>query len=332
MPTAAQVRSCEFLLVMPILRINPYQADKMSTPVRHLWPSVHKALKALPEKVKQELLDTGVCLDVELIESSQFICHVQVDTQRMQISTGCLQMLWSCAYLNMMYWDKLYKAGGLTKPVVMDPENDRELQAAYKLFEWSLNVVEGTISEAEWPSDLPKPMVDSPNGSWAFLADELTLEAAGYLILHEMAHVCSKHSPTSHSSWSIEQEKDADALAVLWMFQGEMNPTDGHQIKRAIAIATVFLMQCAVAMFTGEWGGMSHPPKWQRLDQVMRKIADDPVHPLFAFLGQLARMYRTMARGPETPVKFADFLDAFNKYIERFSQEHQAKDRSSHMS
>jgi hypothetical protein len=311
---------------MPFLRIDLHQADKMSTPVKHLWPDVHKALKALPENVKQELLETGACLEIALIDSPRFICDVEVATRKMRISTGCMQMLWTCGYLNMMYWDKLYKAGGLTKTVVMDPENDLELQQAYKLFEWSLNVVEGKITEEEWPSDLPQPMPDASRDSWKILADELTLEAVGYLILHEMAHVYSKHSPSSDSSWSIEQEKDADALAVQWLFQGEKNTRDGHQTKRALATASVFLMQCAVALFTGEWGGKSHPPRWQRLDQVMRKIADDPAHPLFAFLGHLAQMYRTMARGPSGPAKFADFLDAFDQFIETLSKEHQAQD------
>lgn len=311
---------------MPFLKIDMHQADKMSTPVKHLWPHVHKAIAALQDETKGELLRTDVFIEVELIESPKFICGVEVATQKMQISTGCLQMLWACGYLNMMYWDKLYKAGGLTKSIIMDPENDIELQRAYKLFEWSLNVVEGKISETEWPTGLPQPLANAPRESWEILADELTLEAVGYLLLHELAHVYLKHDVSAKSVWSIEQEKEADSQAVEWIFRGVHNPTNGHQIKRAISIATAFLMQCAVALFTKDWGGKSHPPRWQRMDQVIRQIATDPDHPVFAFLIQLARMYRTMAHGSSGPAKYADFLDAFDQFIETLSKEHQAQD------
>ncbi len=296
----------------------------MSTPVRYLWPHLHKALAALPCETHEELLRTGVCIEVDLIDSPKFICGVVVETQKVQISTGCLQTLWACGYLNMMYWDKLYKAGGLARSVVMDPSGDFELQNAYKLFEWSLNVFDGNIPGLKWPANLPMPLPDAGGNSWEALADELTLEAVGYLLLHEIAHVYLKHDVSESSAWSIEQEKEADSQALEWIFRGAQNPTNGHQIKRSISIATALLMQCAFALFTKKWGGESHPPKWQRLDQAMRQIATDPNHPVFAFLGQLARMYRTMAKSPSDSYQYNNFLAAFDHFIETLSKEDQA--------
>jgi hypothetical protein len=235
-------------------------------------------------------------------------------------------MIWACGYLNMMYYDKVFKAGGLTKSVTIDPNNDSELGAAYKLFEWSLNAVFGESGNTEWPADMHQPQADAVKGSVGSVADNMTLEAVGYLLLHEMAHIYLRHGPSEASSWSIEQEKEADSLAVTWFFQDVPDPNNGRRITKGISVATALLMQCAVAMFTKEWGGSSHPARWQRLDQVIRLIETDPKHPVFAFLIQVARMYRTMAHGPSGPAKYADFLDAFDQFIETLSKEHQAQD------
>jgi hypothetical protein len=314
---------------MSFLSWDPNQAGQFQSPVKHLWPKIELSLVGLTAQTKSQLCDTGVELTLDLVDSPKFICGVMEGTSTVKISTGCLQMLWAACYLNFLYYCRVIDAGGPFKSVTIDPMVDKDLNAAMTLFGWSLNVVFGDSADVDWSRELPQPVINSETGSWQFFADRLTLLAIGYLLLHEAAHVYLKHGRSEESTWSIEQEKEADAVAVDWLLQDAPSSTNGRRIERGIAVASALIMQCAKSLFTKEWGGQSHPPTWQRLDQVVRQIESDPHHPIFAFLVHLVGLYRSMSGTIQFSGSFGYFLDGFDDFIETVSREHKRQSTSS---
>jgi hypothetical protein len=193
-------------------------------------------------------------------------------------------------------------------------------EQALDLFGWVFNAWKDPNAPQEWPIGLPRPSEPSRAPSSDGLADEITLMAIGYLILHEIAHIILLHGPTEKSGWSIDQEKEADQQAVEWFLAAYRDSTDNQRIRRGLAIATALIKQVAEGMFTGDFGGETHPPKWQRLDQVLRLVEDDPQHPIFAFVAHLLPFYRSMSGKVFAPGVFDDFLHAFDSYIDQLSK------------
>ena len=311
--------------------INFYEDDakKTTSPVKHIWPHVPKGLLALKSETRELLISTGISADLRLVNTPEFICHVQTQPSIIEISTGCIQMLWASCYLNFLYYDKWFRSGGLDNQTTIDPEQDPELKTAVELFEWSFNAVFNKSIFTDWPDTLPSPPEEAKKGSWEFFADDLSLEALSFLILHELAHVHFGHQPTQESHKSIEQEKEADAQAVDWFIGDITNPYNGHRVKRSIAIASTLMMLCAHSYYTGKWGGKSHPPTWERLREVVFQISNDKRHPVFAFLTEMIKQYRRMSgRLTNDEVSFDSFLEAFESFILSMKAEHDAQQQA----
>ena len=311
---------------MSLFIFDPAEANGTTSPIKHVWPHIPKALMALKAETRETLIATGVSVNVKFVDSPEFICHVRTTQAVVEMSTGFIQMLWVCSYLNFLYYDKWFRAGGLKKSFALDPNTDAELKAAMELFEWSLNAVFGKTPFTDWPDTLPQPLEDAGRNSWENFADELTLEAVGYVILHELAHVYLGHQGTNDSQLSINQEKEADVQAIDWLFRDTPEPHNGHRIKRSIAVASSLMMLCAFSLFTGDWGGKSHPPTWERLREVILQIANDEDHSVFVFLFLLLSLYRNMAgRAPIGSESFYSFLDGFEKFVLSMKAEHDAR-------
>ena len=262
---------------------------------------------------------TGVHLTLTYVESEQFIFSVNGETGLVTLSTRALEIIWASSYLNGIYYYTVGKKGGLSKSVAIDPSEEPEVLSAMKLFDWALNASLGKDVPKDWPDDLRQPSADVSRDSWENLADELTLVGVGYVLLHEAAHVFLKHDPSTPSGWSIDQEKDADRQAVEWYFQ-DTAPGSNERTKRGLGVATVLLARVASAMFTGKFGGQSHPISWQRLDQMIRLMESDGVHPVFAYLAHLLPLYRSMSGKTFAPGAFDDFLHAFDSFIDDLSR------------
>ncbi len=315
---------------MSVLIISPKQAEEFKTPVKHLWPHIHKGISALEKETKEELCNSGARLTISIKESDEFVCGVEPRSGAVGISTGALQFVWSISYLNFLYYCRVVDAGGPFKSVTIDPTEDDDLRNAMKLFEWSLNVVSRRCSGEDWPEELPRPEKDPKKDSWEMFADEVTLESFGFILLHELAHVVLKHQGFTSEQrenndiahWSLEQEREADAQAIEWFFRDLPNPSDGRRIKREIGVASILLGLVAKALFSGNWGGRTYPPTWQRLHSAVTSIEPDKEHVIYAFLSHLSTLYKSMAgkSGSQTP-QMSSFAEAFEHFIDDLSRE-----------
>jgi hypothetical protein len=294
---------------------------EMKSPVRHLIPRIHESLSALSSETKELLVATGVKLALNYVESTKFTFEVDAKTGVITLSTRALEVFWITSYLNAVYYQTVQDKGGLTASVEIDPQEEPDLFRAMLLFAWIINASFDRATPQEWPEELPKPSVSASKGSWEDLADELTLAGIGFILLHEFAHVLLKHQPTQPGDWSIDQEKEADQEAIRLYFKDLPDPASNQRVRRGLGVASVLLARVASAMFTGNYGGKSHPVSWQRLDQVVRQIEQDNDHPVFLFLAQLLPLYRSMSGKTPSQMRFEDFLQGFDKFIDEISQD-----------
>lgn len=291
----------------------------MTSPVTFLFAHVPKTLVILPEKLKQQFTELGK-LSLRPINSTRFVCGVNVETGEIRVSVRAVEVLWVSGYVAGIYYDIARRKGGLEKRVGVNPAEHPELWKAMELYHWIINAWLDPEAEQAWPEHLPRPGQDDSADSWEAYATEQTLHSIGYLLLHEIAHVVLQHGPTEASMWSIDQEKDADRLAIDWLLTEHPDSHSPQRIKRGIAVCMALVTQVAAGMFTGKFGGESHPAKWQRLDQVMRYLEEDSVHTVFAFLSLVLPFFRAISGGKFSDAAYQDYLHAFDSFIDELSR------------
>ena len=292
----------------------------MQSPVAYLFEHVTKPLSMCSPAMRQMFIDSGMELKIRYTESTVFQCRFHHASSEIVFSTRFVEVLWVTSYLNAIYFHLANEKGAFSGQVVIDPLQEPELVTAMILFGRMLNAWHDPDSPQNWDDSLPRPNKTATKMSWENCADELTLTAIGYILDHEIAHVFLQHGPSKPGGWSIEQEKDADRQAVDWYFADFPDSHSNERIKRGLGVASALIAQVAAGMFLKDFGGESHPPSWQRLDQVLRQIENDPFHPIFAFVTQLLPLYRSMSGGQFAEHLSADFLGTFDKFTDELSR------------
>ena len=304
----------------PIMTLHRPDAANMASPVKHLLSYVPRVLVILPENVKQEFSDIGK-LSLDFLNQTRFVCNVDTKTGEIRVSNRALEVLWVTSYVAGIYYDIARRKGALRGSVVVDPAEYPELWKAMELYAWLINAWFDPTASQTWPEGFPQPTPDNPPDSWEAYANECTLYGVGYILLHEIAHVARGHGPSrGDAGWSIEQEKEADRQAIDWLFSDQPDPASRTRIKRGIAVGLALVSQVAGAMFTGKFASKDHPPEWQRLDQIVHYIEDDPAHPVFAFLSQVLPFFRTISGGLFHGKAYDDYLQAFDGFIDQLSR------------
>ena len=303
----------------PIMKLHLPDVANMKSPVRYLLIHVPKTLVILPDDVKQEFADIGK-LSLRFLDSNEFVCGLGKEPGAILVSTRALEVLWVTSYVAGIYYDIVRQKGGLTRRVEIDPAEHPQLWRAMELYVWLINAWLDPQAPQAWPTGFPQPSPDNPPDSWKAYANECALHGTGYLLLHEIAHAARQHGPNDDSGWSIEQEKEADRQAMDWLFSDHPNPASPARIKRGTSVALALVAQVAAALFDGRMGGRTHPPRWQRLDQIIRYIEDDPAHPVFAFLAQVLQFFRSMSGGQFQGRAYDDYLHAFDGFIDELSR------------
>lgn len=304
-----------------IMKLHIPDAADMASPVKHLLYHVPKTLVILPEDVKREFADLDK-LALGFLNENRFVCGVDTKTGEIRVSTRALEVLWVTSYVAGIYYDIMWRRGALDRQVDIVPAEHPELKTAMELYFWLVNAWFDPTAPQSWPEDLPRPSPDNPPDSWEAYANECTLHGIGYILLHEIAHVARGHGPSSDdgTGWSIEQEKEADRQAIDWLLAEHPDPASRARIKRGVSVGLALVAQVAGAMFTGRFGGKSHPPEWQRLDQIIRYIEDHPAHPVFAFLSLVLPFFRRISGGQFRGEAYDSYLQAFDGFIDELSR------------
>ncbi len=292
----------------------------MKSPTAFLFNHAHKPLSALSDEMRQKLIDTGLKLTLRYIETDELRCDFDPATDEITVSTRFVEMLWITSYVNAIYFDLVRKKGGLTGSVEIDPQEEPELHAAMELSHWMLKSILDPTKSKTWPIGLPRPNENATRESWENVADEMTLTAIGFILLHEVAHAYRGHKRSHVTTENIRQENEADRYAREWYFADHPDAKSNDRIKRGLGVASALITLVALGMFDGNFSSSTHPPSHERLKEVLTSIESDPAHPVFAFVAQLLPLYASMAGGAFADEPSADYRDAFNRFIAELSQ------------
>jgi hypothetical protein len=245
---------------------------RLCTPVAHLVPLVPNAIAAVaPERVSElNALVAGYTL--EIIDEPRWICSANAPEKRIRISTRVIEILWAQAYAIFVFYQRMVanteSDGGVID--IVDPD----VVEALELYRWALARF-NLKDSAPWPSKGPRPTADPAFASDEHVADEIALIGVAYLLLHEIAHVVHGHVPNDDVAMDLEEEKEADSWAADWVLSAdELSP--GEMVKRSVGVAVAILLLVSGGVYTGDFGGTTHPRHFDRLyNAIAHRVSRD---------------------------------------------------------
>ena len=289
--------SPELSIPQPTL-FKAYEFSGLDSPVKHLLPHM-KNLAARIAPTKQSVAEL-YCKEVTLkiTNDGQWKFHYVIETKTIVLSRKSLEILWASSYAYLIYFTDVVQAKGLLTPLtdnketkVIDLEKIPSAYGAMNLLAWAFG---NWISKVDtpWPHDLAKPIRNPKSDSSENLADELTLCAVAFLLHHELAHSHLNHEPETVSFDKISQERDADYSAAEFLLSG-LAPNDRFFIKKSLAIAIAVSNPIGQGIYTGYWGGNTHPRAYDRLVHVLDRFIDDkfPFHEAWIFSWSIIKLH-----------------------------------------
>ena len=164
-------------------------------------------------------------------------------------------------------------AAGQPEPAELALDRSTVLAEAYALVDAAKATLRAPA--APWPLGLPAPNVAPPAGSDEERVNWLFLGAAGWVFLHEYAHIALGHQKATTADISNQQEREADDWATRWLFDAVPNET--YRWFRTIAVATgLSWLGLNDLVFRG---GTVHPHASERFLHCRRHFGGDELNP-----------------------------------------------------
>src|SRR5690606_33680753 len=101
----------------PFLTLDLQNVNIRSGPVGFLFLLLKKYFLQLDTTVRERLKVSDVALKLEIIDSRVFRCYSIVSESRIVCSTRVLEVFWIISHLNFVYYDVVFRKGGIDKSV-----------------------------------------------------------------------------------------------------------------------------------------------------------------------------------------------------------------------
>lgn len=208
-----------------------------------------------PHKVSQLVRAVENLRGLTISGELQPVAQYHPSKKTISVSARLLEVLWAQSYgYSVFYKRKL--AGVQSVGQIERLDDSPELCEAKDLIRWAAAQMAGD-SGAAWPS--ARPSWSEPLPDFERIARQQSLIALTFVFHHELAHHRFQHRGSD-----IEQEKDADAAAADWLLDG-YDPDDHTTVVRALGASVALLFLSCRGIHTGDHGGTTHPPGYQRL-------------------------------------------------------------------
>jgi hypothetical protein len=269
----------------PVRRIENQCLLTMKSPARHLFGNLHRAIVNLARERDEEFDKELDEFTLQYCDNHLWILNVNVPDRTIRISRKVVEVLWSSAYAYFVVYNDVIRHQNRTKQVMVDLTADARVKQSCELLRWAYESWLNR-SEAEWPSDLPMPTENPPLASDQHVADELALGGLAFMLHHELAHIRLQHVGKS----GVEQERESDNAAIDWVF-GKTDRSDTKLVnKKALCCAVGLAVLCAYGVHTGLFGGITHPPSYDRLVHgLSRALEGDDCHLAWFFVTAMIR-------------------------------------------
>jgi hypothetical protein len=239
----------------------------MRSPILQLQKSIAGVpFTSAPEKEAQcvEHRDTYNITCV-LVDETNFGIRVRLredNTPEIVLPIAALEYLWAfshyCWVLTQEY-SKSQKEGNTQFNCV----GNNRLSESYSVLEWAKNNLTSTGIDS-WPNAGPRPRATPiSRGDDEHVATELFLVALSWMLHHERGHIVLGH-PFVDTSFSEQEEREADKFATEWLFGG-VEETDPRLKKRGLGLAIAVLCLQSLEVDTVACLKSTHPAAHDRI-------------------------------------------------------------------
>lgn len=296
-------------------RIKNECLSKMKSPIRFVMNHIHEAIVNIAPENKKRFEEEYPNFTIEYVDSKMWVLDVDTNNNLIKISRKVVEIFWAVSYGYITFYTKVVQKKMVIKKTVVNLYEIKEVREAMQLLKW---VYESWINndDDDWPDNLPKPIENPQKGTMEKVSDELSLSAIAYVMHHELSHIRLKHEGGSN----IENEKEADNEATDWILNHSLDEWDDMFVKRSIGIAIAFEVLTAKGIYTGNFGGVTHPFTYDRLYNTLVRYITDPNHIVWALVASTLKLHLDNAKISTLDVVYKDFHECVNAYIDLLSK------------
>lgn len=195
------------------------------------------------------------------------------NAKKIQANYAALASLWAAAKAAWLVASAAMEAirNGATE---LDADPGSPVHESRLLIEQARRLIRNAA--ADWPTSMAPPRPSTAFGTEDWYVNNVFLAAAGWILLHEIAHIHEGHQGTVSSDVSFQQEHEADLWAGRWVLdQVAADDRQGYFRIFAISVALNWLV-----LIDGErQGSTTHPHAWQRLAKLGGVLPYDDLNP-----------------------------------------------------
>lgn len=288
----------------------------MVSPIRFVMMHIHEALVNIAPERQVQFQKEFSDFSLEYLDTGEFICDVNVSARHIRLSRQVVELLWAISFGYITFYTKVIQVHKPTTKQVFDLTQDPEVARSMKLLKWAYENWANPKNQTPWPADLPKPIEQPKSGSMENIADELALCAVASYLHHELAHIRLNHQGVS----SIDEERAADYAMADWILDHNLPLTDYRFIKRALGIAVAMEALTAYGIYTGRFGGTTHPRSYDRLVNTISRYVTDPNHVVWAVLVSTLKLHLDNRNIATPDVVYDNFKECVNAYADILSR------------
>jgi len=262
----------------------------MRSPARHVFQYLHLAIVNLALERNNEFDHELGSFTLIYDDTHLWKLNVNVDSREIRISRKVVEVLWASVYAYFVVYNDVIRYQDPTKQGLVDLTTNDRTSKSCKLLRWAF---ESRINESkdEWPDDLPMPTAIPEPESEEHVANEFALGAIAFMLHHELSHIRLGHQPPSN----IEDEREADAVALDWVFSKADYSNERLIQKKALCCAVGLADLCAFGIHTGYFNGVDHPASYDRLVYGLRRVIEDDCHVSWFFVSAILSLHMTNA-------------------------------------
>ena len=291
-------------------RINNTSLTVMTSPIKHVMATLHLAIVNIAPERSSEFDSTYNCFSLEYLNTPEWKCSVIPERRHILLSRRVVEVTWCASYAYVLFYIKEIQGKDFRSARKIDLHSNPEVHKAMQLLSWAYN---NWLHDEDilWPETLPRPIDNANQGSSLWLADEFCKCSMAYMLHHELAHIRLKHNPAKHT---IFEEREADYSAAEWIMHPSLRDDDPKFVKRAIGIAIALEVMTSYGIYTGEFGGTTHPPSYDRLIHTLRRFIHDDNHFVWVVVVATMKLHLDSA-GTQTPdTEYKSCVDCAEDY------------------
>jgi hypothetical protein len=287
--------------------------ETMQSPIHLIMANIHNAIVNCAPERKEEFDKTFPDFTIEYFDANEWMCDVDVATKYIRLSRSIVELLWCATYSYGIMYNHVAE-GKQPDGSTIDLSHVPEITQARELLVWAYSNYLYPKSATPWPNHLPQPSENESQDEE--FATEICLMAIAYFMHHEFAHIRLQHSPEASEEAHVDMERDADFEAAHWILPSALDKKKVEFVKRCLGIGIALQVMATKGMYTGWFGGYTHPRSFDRLYNTLSMHVEDPNSIIWAVIMFIMKLHLNNANIPIQEKEQSTFKACVDDYIE----------------